>query len=163
MFLKQLAVLARSLSSSIHTPLPTNSKITRIRIWKSGYFNRDDQFIYSNVFTSLYSQLKPGRQPNIGHVSIETRELYASLWPDGIDLLNKLKPQTGDAQSSSPKKDEQAEGRPPDILVDLQTLDVEKIQAELVKFVSAGSTYHIIGSNKFFKVLRIAAVVWPMI
>lgn len=98
----------RYLSTSIKDILPKDSNATRIRIWKSGYFNEANQFVFTSVATSFLSGFKPGRQPNIGHVSIETRDLYASLWPNGIDLTNKLKPQTGYTQNSSPGKDEQS-------------------------------------------------------
>ena len=146
-------MFSRFLSTRIHLLLPKDSNATRIRIWKSGYFDADGQFVYTTVVTSLISSLKPGRQPNIGHVSIETRDLYASLWPEGINLFNKLKPQIGDAQTSSPSHDEKAEGRPPDVLVDLHTLNVPQIQQALVQCVDSGSTYHLIGSNRFFKSL----------
>lgn len=143
----------RNLTTNIKDMLPKDSNATRIRIWKSGYFDKNNQFVFTNVATSLISSFKPGRQPNIGHVSIETRDLYASLWPTGIDLTNKLKPQVGYAQQSSPAKDERSEGRAPDVVVDLHTLDVKKIEDELIKFVQSGSTYHLFGSNRLFKSL----------
>ena len=64
-----------------------DSLLTRIRIWKSGYFLES---YYSKRFTPLNhinvakSFLVPfplikGVQSNIGLVSIETREIYVSL------------------------------------------------------------------------------------
>ncbi len=38
-------------------------------------------------------------------------------------------------------------------MIDLTTLDVDKIQQELENFKSSGSIYHLVGSNRFFKSL----------
>ena len=143
----------RGFSTSTHEALLKNSNVTRIRIWKSGYHNQDKQFIYTDVATSFFSSLKPHRVPNIGHVSIETSEIYASLWPEGLNIFNKKKPMAGDALSSTPLSDELSEGRPPDIMVDLHTLNVQNINNELTKFNESGNSYHLVGSNYLMKYL----------
>ncbi len=148
-----LNIVKRAYGTSIHELLPKDSKITRVRIWKSGYFDRNNRFISTNVIASFFSAFKPGREPNLGHVSVETRDFYASLWPDGIDVFNKLKPQEGYSKTSNPRDDELAEGKPPDHLVDLHTLDVVAIKEELDRFVGTGSKYHVIGRNRFFREL----------
>jgi hypothetical protein len=143
-------ILKRAYSTSTYPSLPKESSVTRIRIWKSGYFGPDKGFVHTNVLTALYS-VKPSRQPNIGHVSIETRDLYASLWPRGINITNKLKPQRSDHQDHTPETDQIAEARAPDLTVDLHTLEVEKINIELERFVKLGSVYHLLGSNPYLK------------
>ncbi len=147
------------LQTSIHTLLDKASPITRVRIWRSGYFmdsSSKQVFVPANVVKSLFAPyLKKGIQSsNLVHVSLETKELYASLWPEGITLFNKYKPQQGSANSSNPALDEQSEGRPPDYLVDLHTLDVENIEKKLDEYLKFGSPYHVFGSNRFLKNLR---------
>ena len=58
--------------------------LTRIRIWKSGYFietaDSQKQYMYTtNTAKSFLSPMTKGCQAKIGHVSIETKEIYASL------------------------------------------------------------------------------------
>ncbi len=145
------SIFKRSITASVYELLPKHSNVTRIRVWKSGYHNEDQEFIFTDAATSFFSAFKPQRIPNIGHVSIETCDLYASFWPEGLTIFNKWKPMRGDAQSSSPKSDELSEGRRPDILVDLHTLNVQKIQEELTRFNQSGNSYHLVGSNSLVK------------
>jgi hypothetical protein len=55
------------------------------------------------------------KEKNVGHVSLEIANIYASIWPDsedttaiGINSRHKAK------FMSSPQDDEEAERRPPD-------------------------------------------------
>ncbi|MFN7097045.1 MAG: hypothetical protein ACK4PR_05765 [Gammaproteobacteria bacterium] len=147
-------IQAKRFISAKDSILSRDSKITRVRIWRSGYFDSNNNFVHTNVVTSFLSSFKLGRQSNIGHVSIETKDLYASLWPEGIDIFNKLKPQDSNSESSSPTKDEGAEGRPADHLVDFETLDVDAIKQALDNYIKLGPKYHLIGRNRFFKELN---------
>ncbi len=54
---------------------------------------------------------------------------------------------------SSPERDETAEGRSPDCVVDLQSLNTNKIKLKVDEYIKSGSTYHLIGRNRFFKKL----------
>lgn len=145
------------ISTSIHSLLGKESPITRVRIWKSGYFfehGSQKKFVFTNVAKSfLVSTVNTNKiQSNIGHVSIETKEIYASLWPEeGIIIYNKYKPQQGIAKSRTPALDEKTEARPPDYLIDLYTLDVDNIKQKLEEYLESGPIYHLIGNNRFFK------------
>src|SRR5688572_26899377 len=113
-YLRFYSTLRKSLTS-------LDSKTTRVRIWKSGYFDHEGKFHYSTPLYSFFvPYLKPGSEGNIGHVSIETSNIYASLWPHHLTVLNKLKIQEG--ISSTPEIDEHSEGRPPDLSADFMTL-----------------------------------------
>lgn len=146
-----------TIQTSIHTLIGKNSPVTRIRIWRSGYFletSTQQKFIPTSVVKAFLAPFTKGVQSNIGHVSIETREIYASLWPEGITIFNKYKPQQGFANNSNPDIDEQQEARPPDYVVDLYTLDVENIKESLDEYIKSGAKYHLIGSNRFIKYLE---------
>ncbi|MGD0465232.1 MAG: hypothetical protein ABSA84_00840 [Gammaproteobacteria bacterium] len=126
-----------------------NSLLTRIRIWKSGYFLES---YYSKRFTPLNhinvtkSFLVPfplikGVQSNIGLVSIETREIYVSLWPEGITVFNKYKPQQNFINDINSILDKQIQYKSPDYTVDLYTLDVNNLKQKLDEY----------GNNRFLK------------
>lgn len=127
--------------------LPEN--IVRVRVWRSGYHDKDkNQFVYSNVFNSIISGYL-GHEPNIGHVSLELKNVYISLWPNNLTITNKTKPQDGSLDSSV-IVDERAEGRSPDLIVDFASLDTSQIIKDVEHFKSSGSQYHLFGGNRFF-------------
>lgn len=127
--------------------LPAN--IVRVRVWRSGYHDKDQkQFVQTGIMKSLISGYL-GHDPNIGHVSLELKTVYISLWPDNLTITNKLKPQDGNLDSNA-IIDQRSEGRDPDIVVDFETLDTAKIVKDFQAFANSGSKYHLIGSNSFF-------------
>lgn len=143
------------IQTSIHVPIKSDSLITRVRVWKSGYTfepHSPETFVSTNVIKSFLSHKKKGARANIGHVSVETHEIYSSLWPEEFSYDNKYKPQPGQANNSTPAKDENAENRSPDYVIDLYTLDVDNINKKFYEYLETGAAYryHIIGSNYFF-------------
>lgn len=72
-------IAKRLFSVVMSEELPIHSNLTRVRIWKSGYFLEDGNFRHTSVGYSLLKGLGPFRRANIGHVSLETKDFYASL------------------------------------------------------------------------------------
>lgn len=134
-------------STNTKFPLGVDSPITRIRIWKSGYFKKDGDFQHTNIGYALLKGIGPFRTANIGHVALETKHFYASLWPERLTIFNKLKMQDG--EYSNIVIDEQSEARPPDHLVDLKTLNVNAMWRKLEDF-KEHNNYHLMGSNWVF-------------
>jgi hypothetical protein len=146
---KELHFQTRRLYSigSLERLLPTN--LVRVRVWRSGYHDRNQNlFVYTGVFKSLITRYW-GHDPNIGHVSLELKNVYISLWPDNLTITNKIKPQDGSLDWNV-IIDQRAEGRPPDIVVDFEALDTTQIIRDVETFKKSGSKYHLIGSNRFF-------------
>ena len=85
---------------------------------------------------------------NIGHVSIETKYFYASYWPDNLTLFNKLNQQPG-SMNNIIDIDMKSEGRPPEHVIDLHSLDIDAMNNSLDSF-QKNNKYHLIGSNKVF-------------
>ena len=140
------ANLRSMFSTAIRKPLDGSSTLTRVRIWESGYFTGQGEFKKSNVGYAMLKTLTK-REGNIGHVSVETKSFYASLWPEQLTIFNKYKIQAGESNQLS--DDLHSEGRNPDHLLDFETLDLTGISKELEKFESA-SKYQLIGGNKVF-------------
>lgn len=140
-------IIKRSFSTGIRELLPVDSKLVRIRIWQSGYFLEDGTFQRTSVGYALLKSIGLFRRANIGHVSIETKDFYASLWPEQLTIMNKYKIQG--SEKADIEIDLASEGRPPDYLVDLETLNLSNMQEELKKF-EAHNNYHAIGANKVF-------------
>lgn len=136
--------LKRCVSTNVTELLTKDSTLTRVRIWKSGYFAENGEFRHTSVGYSLLKSMSPFRRANIGHVSLETKDFYASLWPERLTIFNKYKAQ--DALISDIETDLASEGRPPDHLVDLKTLNLADMQKELDRFVQ-NNQYHLIGGN----------------
>ncbi len=144
---KFFQTIKRYVSTTSLPALTADSKITRIRIWKSGYFLENGNFKHTTVGFALLKGIGPLRRANIGHVSLETRDFYASLWPEQLTVLNKHKIQDG--VSSDLEADLASEGRAPDHLVDMETLNLTNMLIELEKFESQNK-YHLVGGNKVF-------------
>jgi hypothetical protein len=136
-----------SLSSQSTTiPLSGNSNLTRVRVWNSVYVANDGTFRYSPVPYSIL-KLKTGfKDSNIGHVSVETGQFYASFWPKLLTFQNKLYVQDG--KHSDIVSDLRSEERNPDYLVDLETLDINAMKSELEKF-KASNRYWLFGPSSF--------------
>lgn len=138
----------RLISGEAKQPLSAN--VVRVRVWRSGYHDKEqNRFVHSNVFKSFLSGYL-GHEPNIGHVSLELTNTYVSLWPDNLTITNKKKPQDGSLDSSV-IIDERSEGRPPDLVIDFETLDTSQIIKDVHSFKNAGSKYHLFGGSRFFK------------
>ncbi len=133
-----------SLSSSIIMPLEKGSSLTRIRIWKSGYFAKDGTFYHSPVPYSFLKSNIGYKEGNIGHVSVETGEFYASFWPRYLTFFNKLYIQEGEHSNIS--EDYRSEKRIHTHLIDLETLDISSMASELKKF-KATNQYWLFGPS----------------
>ncbi len=126
-----------------------NSLLTRIRIWKSGYFLESyysKKFVPISHINVAKSFLVPfpltkGVQSNIGLISIETREIYVSLWPEGVTVFNKYKSKQNFVNDINLILDKQLKCQYPDYIVDLCTLDVDSIKQKLDGY----------GNNRFLK------------
>jgi hypothetical protein len=129
---------------SILKRLIFHSSITRIRIWKSGYFANDGTFNCSPIPYSFLKSNIGYKEGNIGHVSVETREFYASFWPRYLTFFNKLYIQDGEHNDIS--EDYRSEKRIHTHLVDLETLDVDAMVKELEKF-KANNQYWLFGPS----------------
>lgn len=138
--------LARCFSKSIREPLNVNSTIARVRIWESGYFSEDKQFIKTNVAHAMYKSVVLGTG-NIGHVSVETKDFYASLWPNQLTIFNKYKIQDG--HQSTLINDLESEDRDPDHLIDFNTLDLIGIFNKAKQF-EKNNKYHLLGKVEVF-------------
>lgn len=117
MFLPQYKRFFSTVSSirtntSILTTLDENSAITRIRLW------------------SKLDYLNPS---NLGRVSIETKDVYISLWPNKISVFNNKN------QISKAISDDEGNDfgyiRPPEYLIDLYSLNTATIKAESEKYL----------------------------
>ncbi len=124
--------------------------LTRIRIWNSGYFAEDNSFVHSNIPSALIKTIiqNPNKVSNVGHVSVETKGFYASLWPSNLTIFNKLK--IHDGENSTIKQDIVFEGRPPDCMIDFCSLDVLAISKAIEKHVASSTeksngVYHLMG------------------
>ncbi len=124
----------------------------RVRIWNSGYLLKDGSFIRSSVPYTMIKGFVPGRVPNVGHVSVETKGFYASLWPaTGLTILNKL--QVHDGENSTIKNDIEVEGHPPNHLIDLYSLDINTITKVMEKYVIDSTKK----SNGVYNLMGVAA------
>jgi hypothetical protein len=90
----------------------------------------------------------------VGHASLETlgeEGIYASFWP--AEAYNfKPKGVAGDRDKLTLEDDIANEGgRPPDVEVELRSLDVPAINAAYAKFVSAKCNWSIWGSAGFLR------------
>lgn len=101
-------------NTSILQLLEENSPITRIRIWRGPH--------NSNL-------------SNLGRVSIETKDVYISLWPNKISVFNNK------TQMSKAILEDQGTDfgsiRPPEYMVDLCSLNQETIKAESEKYLKS--------------------------
>ncbi len=132
-----------------HGFMPPDLAKTRIRVWRSGYFDHAKQYNFSNPLTSFWIPLfRDGYEGNVGHVSLETPQIYASLWPENLTIVNKLATQDAMVESS-PFIDEKSEGRPADVKVDLSSLDFNRMEEELNLFLKTRK-YHVAGSSIIF-------------
>jgi len=142
-----------------------NEGTARVRIWRAGYFTKEQpyddtieerKFIYNGAIAALmWAKWGDG---NIGHVSLETDKYYVSLWPTRMTVFNKLKPlemhQETKQGSMTPVKDIMAEKREPDVIVDLHSLDTEKMRLALSKFQKTGK-YKLINRPHFFSTKKV--------
>lgn len=62
-------------------PLPSNSRLVRVRTWKSGYTDESGVYCTTTVGHAMAGSVSGLKQANVGHVSVETKDFYASLWP----------------------------------------------------------------------------------
>lgn len=86
---------------------------------------------------------------NVGHVSLETSKIYASLWPDSEDTTAiGLTTQHKVFFMESPEKDELVELRPPDYIVDLFSLNVPKIEEKFEEVKTSTTKWQLMGRNK---------------
>lgn len=141
------ALHKNTFSTGVRETLPFDSNFTRIRIWKSGYFGKNGTFRHTSIGYALLKGMGSFRRANIGHVSLETKDFYASLWPEQLTIMNKYKVQN--SEQTDIEIDHASEGRAPDTLIDLETLNVSSMLEELKKFEKQNK-YHLIGQNKVF-------------
>lgn len=93
----------------------------------------------------------------IGHVSLQTKDTYASLWPDWEDAKKggTFGALLGKAQGvlmPDPEADYLNEGKvAPDVIVVLYTLNIPKINAEFKKLYDSGTlkNWSLLGRNSF--------------
>lgn len=86
-------------------------------------------------------------QGNVGHVSIETINIYASLWPnddDGIGLRTKHDP----LFITSPEVDIRLEGREPDYEITLYTLNAKAIEDKFNELKTQTKYWSLLGKGK---------------
>lgn len=138
--------MVRSFSTSIREPIGADSRLTRVRIWESGYFTQDGKFIKTHVTQAMIKSITSGTG-NIGHVSLETKDFYASLWPTQLTIFNKYKIQDG--QQSTLIRDLKLEDKDPDHLIDFKTLDLSCILEKMQEF-EKNNKYHLIGKIEVF-------------
>lgn len=138
--------IVRSFSTSMKEPLDSSSILTRVRIWESGYFTEEGKFIKTNVAHAMFKSITTGAG-NIGHVSLETKDFYASLWPTQLTLFNKYKIQDGKQETLM--RDLQLEDKDPDHLLDFKTLDLSGILEKMQAF-EKNNKYHLIGKVEIF-------------
>lgn len=145
MLSKQFKQLFSQAASRLISP---GSKITRVRIWKSGYFEPDGNFQPTGLPYFFLKVFNPYRRRhiNIGHVSLETKDFYASLWPESLTVLNKWKVQDG--LHATLESDLRSEGREPDHEIDFSSLDLDKMQKRLADFTKENQ-YSMIGDSIF--------------
>jgi hypothetical protein len=117
-----------------------------VRIWESGYFTEEDKFIKTNVAHAMLKSITTGTG-NIGHVSLETKDFYASLWPTQLTVFNKYKIQDG--KQSTLIRDLELEDKDPDHLLDFKTLDLSGILKEMQEFEKKNK-HHLIGKVETF-------------
>lgn len=149
--IKSKNILNQPVPANEHFLLNKNSPITRVRIWLPRYapIYSNQKSITTNVIkASINNKIKI---TNIGHTSVETKDIYASLWPQSaINTINKFQIYPGIATKQTPITDEEEEKRPPDHLIDLYTLNIEDIKKAMENYITLKCNYHIVGRNRIF-------------
>ena len=139
--------------------LPDESVI-RIRVWKAGfkYYQGPDftRFQPSNILSVGFfktahraSQCCRGNyRMDVGHVSLETPDLYISLWPNGppdpTGKIVKVRPAT----INTLEEDLELEGRDPEETIILETLNVRKITRRFLDLMEDDPEFYLAGRDR---------------
>lgn len=111
-----------------------------IRIWFPKVNNKPTG-IFKAASTSATKEKKDA---NVGHVSIETKNNYVSMWPsEAIGNMFKLFPSAYHTLG----QDEQAESGPADLYLRLYSLNSEKIDDAFKKVQETGVGYVFVGDS----------------
>lgn len=146
---RQTTFFRRSYNSngSSHHGRNLQDNYIKTRVWKSGYYDKDNKFIFAPAPKVITRGKLLGDNYNVGHVSIETKHLYASFWPNG-EILGKLDSTPG-VLLRAVEVDVRAERRNPDCVVELFTLNTEALESEFRKFTRSKLMWTISGANKW--------------
>lgn len=105
---------------------------------------KDEQWVIVRIWTSDGNPDTPGQ--NVGHVSVQTKTKYMSLWPkqaqgpygvsakesEGIGLFKSITHE----EVPTPAKDEQYEGRPAEKIFRFYSLDPDKMIKEYDRVIA---------------------------
>lgn len=125
---------------------PSEDSWVRVRVWLPETETKEIEDVSKN-HTEIAMLKKETK--NVGHVSLETANIYASLWPDPDD------PQDISINSKhkalfvpSNEMDERLEGKPADYIIDLYTLDARKIESKFKQLREATLYWQLFGRNR---------------
>lgn len=118
---------------------------TIVRVWLPK--NKNGKFVVAH---------EAANGGNVGHASLQTKEIYASFWPDW-ELARKsptMSALLGEAKGvlmPSPDADNANEGKLPEVVVVLNSLDVKAINDKFNKFAqsSTAKNWSLFGENMF--------------
>ena len=117
----------------------------RLRFWLPN-FTGDN--IYPEKLTEKNKIKKTSK--NVGHVSLETKNMYLSIWPDSDDeTAITLNSKHKIFFMQTPYDDTVAEQRKPDAIIDLFSLNVPLIEEKAEELKQNTTNWQLLGRNKF--------------
>jgi hypothetical protein len=99
------------------------------------------------IWTSVFNKTLRGE--DVGHISIETSDSYMSLWPKGrpSGIAQAFFQKRPPHYMSSYKDDLEAEGRSPELIICLYSLNGEEIEEEFTRIKDKIDGWALFGGN----------------
>lgn len=116
--------------------------LVRVRIWSSKTEDGRDTYGANAVL----------RESNVGHATVETNKIYASIWPDWDLAINQYSAHP--RYLATPEKDMESEAGPdgipkkPDYIFEFYSLDVKAIEATFKGVEEAKDPWNLFGNSR---------------